>query len=110
MSGCEIESHVEDLSPAALDGLDVVELGDRHGAFIVEAGVVSEEVVVGNKEDRERNSAIKFFKAGSSAGVILVGAIKAFNDLLELSVFSAFFILVFQAYDSASFQWWCDAF
>ena len=104
MSSGEIESHVEDLTPSALDGLDVVEVVDRHRAFVVKAGVGPEEVVVGDKEDGECDGAIEVFEAGSGAGVELVSAIKAFDDLLELSVFGAFFILVFQADDGSSFQ------
>ena len=109
MSGGKVESHVEDLTPAALDGRDVVEVVDRHRAFVVETGVGPEEVVVGDKEDGECDGAIEVFEAGSGAGVELVSAIKAFDDLFELSVFGAFFILVFQADDGSSFQWGCGA-
>lgn len=34
MSGGEVESHVEDFAPAALDGLDVVEVIEMYRALI----------------------------------------------------------------------------
>lgn len=110
MSGGEIESHVEDPTPSALDGLDVVEVVNLYWTFVSETGVSSEEVVVGDEEDGERDGAIKVFEAGSGSGVELVGAIKTFDDLLERSVVGAFFILVFQAYDGSSFNSWRSAF
>lgn len=64
---------------------------------------------MGDKEDGESDGAIEVFEAGSSSGVELVGAVKAFDDLLELSVFGAFLIFVFQADDGSSFQPWRSA-
>ena len=66
--------------------------------------MTSEEVVVGDKEDGESDGAIEIVKPAAGAGVEFVGAIESFNDLLKLSVFGTFLVLVGQADDSASFN------
>lgn len=69
----------------------------------------SEEVVVGNEENGESDGAIEIVKPATGAGMEFVGAIEAFNDLLKLSVFGTFLVLVGQADDGASFDRQCRA-
>lgn len=106
ISGGEIEfgSHVEYFAPAALDGFDIVEIVQLDRALISKSRVGSEEVVVSDEEDSESDSAVEVFEAAAGAGVELVSAVESFNDLLELSVFGAFLVLIFQADDSSSFK------
>ena len=59
---------------------------------------------MGNEQDSEGDSAIEVLEAAAGSGVEFVSAIEAFNDLLKLSVFSAFLVLVGQADDRASFK------
>jgi hypothetical protein len=73
-----------------LDGSDVVEVREMHRGSITETGVRSEEIVVGDKESGENNRAVEVFEARPGSCVELVGAIEAFDDLLELSKFGAF--------------------
>lgn len=56
--------------------------------------MTSEEVVVGDKEDGESDGTIEIIKPAAGAGVEFVGAIESFNDLLKLSVFGTFLVLV----------------
>lgn len=104
ISGGEVECHIEDLIPAALDGSDVVEVHEMHRASITKRGVRPEEVVVSDEESGEGDRAVEVFEATPGAGVELVGAVEAFDDLLELSIFGAFLILVFQADDGTAFK------
>lgn len=66
--------------------------------------MTSEEVVVGHEEDGQGNSAIEVLEAATGAGVELIGAVKPFDDLFELAVFSTFGVLISQADDGASFK------
>lgn len=75
-----------------------------HRALITKRGVRSEEVVVGDEESGKCYRAVEVFEATPGAGVELVGAVETFDDLLELSIFGAFLILVFQADDGTAFQ------
>jgi len=87
VSGGRVESdgHLKDFAPAALGGLDSVELLERDGAFVIEPLVLPEEVVVSDEEDGEAHGAIKILEATASTGMELVCAIQAFDQLLERS-------------------------
>lgn len=89
-----------------MDGPDVVEIMDEYRALIAQAGVRSEEVVVGDKESGKGDGAVEVFEAAPGASVELVGAVEAFDDLRELAIFGAFVVLVFEADDGAAFKWW----
>ena len=104
MSGGEVSRHFEDLTPAALNSLDIIKIVERHRAFVVKAGMTSEEVAMGDEQDGEGDSAVEILEAAAGSGVEFISAIEAFNDLLKLSVFSAFLVLVGQADDRVSFN------
>lgn len=73
-------------------------------ALIAKAGVRSEEVVVGDEESGESNRAVEVFEAASGTGMELKSAVETFDDLLELAIFGAFVVLIFQTDNGAAFE------
>ena len=88
----------------ALDSADALKVIDTDGAFVVQSGVTSKEVVVGDEENGQGNSAIEILEAATGSGVEFICAVEPFDDLFELAVFGAFFIFIGQADDRASFK------
>ncbi len=63
--------------------------------------MLSEEVVVGDEENREADGSVEILEATASTGMELVRAIQTFNQLLERSKVFGLFVLVFQADNDA---------
>ena len=98
----QVSGHEQDFSPLALNGSDTLKGVDRYRGFIIQGPVRAQEVVVGDEECREGHRAIKVLETTAGAGVELVGAVEALDDLFESAVLGAFFIVVGQADNSAT--------
>ena len=87
----------EDLIPLALQGGDGTQFRQGDGHAVAQGEMGAEEVVVGDEEGGEGHGAIARGKAASGADVVLVGAIEAFDELLEGAKFFRYGVEIFQA-------------
>ena len=78
-----------------------LQASQRHRRVGFEPAVRAHEVVEGHEERGQGNDAIEVLEAGPWPGVELVGAVEAFDQLLEGAVFLALGIEVAQADDGA---------
>ena len=72
-----------------------------HWWFLLQVAVRAHEVLEGHEERGQGNNAIEVLEAGPWPGVELVGAIEAFDQLLEGAVFRALRVEVAQADNGA---------
>ena len=93
ISGCQSE----DLIPLALQGGDGTQFRQGDGHAVAQGEMGAEEVVVGDEEGGEGDGAVARGKAASGADVVLVGAIEAFDELLEGAKFFRYGVEIFQA-------------
>ena len=91
--------HIEEFAPAGLECGDAVEFVEVDGDIAVEAGVGPEEVVVGGEEDGEDEGSVVGVKAAGGAGVEAIGAVEAFDELLEGAPLRGLVVEVFEAED-----------
>lgn len=87
-------SHGQDFDPFALERWDVLKFRDFDWGFVVERDVWSQKVVMGGKEDDQRQGAVVGFEAAGWADMEFEGPVKALDKLFENSVKFRFFVEV----------------
>ena len=89
----------------SLEGFDLGQVGDVDWGSPFQAPVRSKEVVIGDKESGDADGAVSIFEAASGASMELIGSVKPFDNLLELTILLAFFILITKADHFTAFEW-----
>jgi hypothetical protein len=86
----------QDFSPFPLDSCDIIELGHLSWCLVKERHMGAKEIVMGDKESREGDCAIKDIEAVRRLDVMLESPIKAFNKLFKGSILCGLVIQILE--------------
>ena len=103
--GSSGQSELEDFVPPSLQGGDGGQLREGNGNAVAQRQVRAEIVVVSDEEGGEGDSAVLGGEAAGGADVVLVGAVEAFDELLEGTEFGGDRVEILEADDLPQGMW-----
>jgi len=99
-----LSSHSENFYPLSLNGRDIFDFRDVNRCLIVQRYVRAQEVVMGDDESSESDSAVVRFEAVCLTGVEFEGSVEPFNKLFKWPKESRFFVDILKANNLAMFN------
>jgi len=81
------KSQLQNFSPLTLEGRDAEQVRFRDRDGIIEGGMRSQEIVMSDKKDGSRDSAVEVIEAMSRSDMGFISSVKSFDELFKRSEF-----------------------